>query len=226
MTDMHEAEAPADTSNTGTPEKEKQEPKQEKQLLQLTPEQLAERLKRKEEQTVKGFLDGLGLESQDQLKEALSQLEELRKAQMTEEERKQKEVAEAQQLNQKLAAEVEAATTKAQRFELRLRAYEAMSQMEKPFADPAAALQLTDLSKVLTEDGEVDAVALAAAIEETAQKYPWALKKVGQTPPLGSTTPQDPQGAGESDESRRRRFFGGQAEQSGFFSGGGVRLNE
>lgn len=185
----------------------------------LTPAQLAERLQRKEESAAAALLKKLGVSSVDDLETSIKELQALKEAQLSEQEKRDKALAEAKAEAEQLRSKAEAASAEALQNSLVLKAYELMGKMETPFADQVAALRLMDLSTV-TQDGAVDVDALQKVINETASAHPWALKQRGAvTPPSGATTPGTPPD-GESDDAKRARYFGAVKQQGGFFTPG------
>jgi len=117
----------------------------------------------------------------------------------------------------------DAATSQALAMQVEITTLKVMSALEKPFVDPVAAMQLTDMSGVVV-DGKIDADALKEALNATAEKFPWALAQTSQvTPNPSKANPADPDVSLRTDEQRRATYFGGAGETGGFFDGGGVR---
>lgn len=194
-------------------------------LIKLTQDQLTERLNRKGASAVKTLLQELGVEDAETLKTSLETLKTMQKEKMTAEEQVQAELADTRKQLDALKVQADAATARALQGELQVRAMQAMATLEKPFADPAAALRLVELTGVI-KDGAVDADALTQAISAAAEKYPWALVAPKIKTPGGTDNPPATSTGGRTDEERRAIYFQGAGGRNNFFEGGGLVVPE
>lgn len=194
-----------------------------KDTLNMTQAQLTERLQRKEAATTAAFLKDLGVEDVDALKGSLKALRDLQAEKLTAEEKVQLELKTAQEQAVQFRAEADAAKVIALESSLTASAFTVMATLEQPFADPSAALRLTDMSGVIV-DGVVSAEKLSEAIKATATKYPWALAETTRvTPSPSKANPQEQDANVRTDEQRRAIYFGHPGESgSDFFGGGGL----
>lgn len=190
--------------------------------IQMTSEQLAERLERAKNAERAALLKELGFADVDQAKSATTRLADLEKASMTAQERAEAELAAARSQAETSRAQAEAAD-KARRDAV-IRS-EAMVQMTGKFANPATAYRLLNLDGVqVGDDGQVSGV--REAVDKLAQDEPWALiqtangKKVITT--VGPTNIEAGKDAKAGDAERKAKFFGGGGNRD-FFSGGGIK---
>jgi len=158
------------------------------------------------------LLKDLGIESTEAAKAALAELQKLKQAQMTEQERI---AAEKQALEQQLAKANEAAAAAKARGEQALIEAEIISKASGRFANPRAVIRLLDANKVVIgEDGKIEGV--DEALDALATAEPWTLIQKGaqQNPPLGATNP-NAKTQTRTDDTRRAEYFKGVG--NGFF---------
>lgn len=198
------------------------EPKTPEGSITLTSAQLATRLQRKEESVLSSVLKDLGVEDVEALKTSLTALKGHEDAKLTADERVKAELTAALTSVASYKETADAATSQALAMQVEITTLKVMSSLEKPFVDPVAAMQLTDMSGVV-KDGKIDAEALGEALKVTAEKFPWALAQTSKvTPSPSKANPTDPDVTLRTDEQRRAQYFGGAGTKGGFFEGGGV----
>lgn len=214
--------APPPTSG-GAPEMEKDGARAGDEI-KMSPAALKERLERAEKSAQATLAKALGYDSVEAMQAAVPEGQKALREKLTEQERIQADLAAAQ----KLTTEANERATRAeqQATQARLEA-EALSLMAGKFANPRAALKLMDLTSVTLTDPKFPG--LAAAIEKLAQDEPWTLLQTTTTgkkpmvPNLGPTNPESNGKPAKTDEDRRKRYFGGGVQDSGFFQGGGIK---
>jgi len=190
--------------------------------LQLTQDQLSERLERAKRTEREALLKLLGVESADAARALLEAgqkaLDEKKTAEERQAEALQKALAEAEALKSQAAA------AQAERDRAAIKAA-AMEMMAGKFISPGAAFKLLDTAQVTLEDGKV--IGLEEAIQKLAAGEPWTLKAETPAPkkiePKVVTNPEGGPSPKETDAERAARYFGGVAS-NGFFNGGGLRL--
>lgn len=186
--------------------------------IQLTQEQLTERLERKGQSAISNLLKELGVEDPTVLKSSLEELQSLKAQQMTAEEKVKSDLEAAQKQLDDLRSKAEAAAADALQTKLKLQTLETMNNLERPFTDPAAAMRLVDFGGVINE-GSIDAEALTQAISAAAEKYPWALTAQKVKTPGSTDNPPGKETGGRTDEERRATYFKGAGGNDGdFFS--------
>lgn len=189
--------------------------------IQMSSEQLSERLERAKNAERAALLKELGFDNLDAVKTAAAELAELKKASMTDKERTEAELANARSLAEQEKARADAADRA--RHEALVRS-EAMVLMTGRFANPTTAIRLLDLSAVkVGEDGQVSG--MKEAVEKLAQDEPWALSQTNGKKvlnPVGPTNTEAGKKALTGDVERKTKYFGGSGA-SDFFAGGGVK---
>jgi len=191
--------------------------------LQLTQDQLSERLERAKRTEREALLKVLGVESADAAKALLEAGQKALDDKKTAEERQaealQKALAEADALKRQAAA------AQVERDRAAIKAA-AMEKMAGKFIDPGAAFKLLEADQLTLEGGKV--IGLDEAIQQLATQYPWTVRPEAPAPkkiePKVVTNPEGGPPPKETDAERAARYFGGVAS-NGFFNGGGVRLD-
>lgn len=181
--------------------------------IRLTPAQLADRLDRARQATLKQF----GFDDSEALKKALKDGKAALDAKKTETERQAEALQQAQDQAQALEAQIVQLQAQAEQAALQV---EGLGLMSGRFANPKAAMKLVDLAGVKrNEDGTF--TGLKEAIDQLATNEPWTLIqpiKKPVAPQIGSTNPDGDGKKLTSDEERRSRYFGTFGPSKDFFS--------
>lgn len=217
--------APPPTSG-GTPEMEK-DGKAVGDEIKMSPAALKERLERAENSAQATLAKTLGYESVEAMKASVKDGQKALREKLTEQERIKADLDAAQKLTTE--ANERATRAETQATQARLEA-EALSLMAGKFANPRAALKLMDLTSVTLTDPKFPG--LSEAVEKLAKDEPWTLApttpagKKPMVPNLGPTNPESNGKPAKTDEDRRKRYFGGGVQNSGFFQGGGIKTDQ
>lgn len=165
----------------------------------------------------KTLLEAAGFDSAEQLNEAIKELQTLKRAKLTDDERlkvdldaAQKKLQDAETKSQQAAEAARVATINAEIAKL------AASR----FASVDAVLRLVDRGEIkVTEDGSVEGV--SQALDKVAENYPFALRQAGVSI-VSPGNPKDTTGPKKrTDDQRRSQYFG--MGKSDFWDGAGTR---
>jgi hypothetical protein len=195
--------------------------------VQMTTEQLAQRLDRAKSTEKTALLKALGMGSIKDLKTVLKQGQAALESQMSDAEKQVKALDDAQKALEASNNNLEVEKKKADALRLQMAATSLMASGEFKFANPATAFKLLDLTEVQQDETTGNFIGLELAIQSLAEKEPWTLQTSaagGTAPQIGPTNP-DQKKISVTDDDRRQRYFGGGSKVE-FFEGGGVKTKD
>jgi DNA-directed RNA polymerase beta subunit len=159
------------------------------------------------------LLKSLGVESEEALQKALKEADDLRKSQMSEQDRIKAEHADMQRKLQD--AETQRQQAEAQRQQALIKA-EVVAKAAGRFADPNAVVKLLDMGKVKFDGEQVTGV--QEALDELAKASPWALLPTKPVvPTIGPTNPAAPGTPAKTNDDELRQIFYGGPKRSSIF---------
>src|SRR5690606_25922727 len=169
------------------------------------------------------LLEELGVSDPADVKKALAEYNELKKAQMTAEERIQAELEEARQKAQQAETARRAAEQAAQE---RLVQAELIAEAATlGFADPRDAVTLISASDLRFDDESGRLTNAGDVVKALAEKKPYLLKQTQRGTP-GPTNPSRDAKQGRTDDDRRAEYFRGVGRDTVFDRGNLVLRDE